>query len=145
MFAIRFLSGLTDDGAAAGELVVGTETEGFHAGLSFWAKADYEHQWQRSLAPLVRAEATTACLVTSIPPLENANFVFWWVLYREGAEVIFQQQILFLEELEEPFDPERPERSIRPRTTASDDGGEVSEWRVSVEAIREFLSSSSRG
>ena len=145
MFAIRFLPGLTEDGRAAGELVLGEDTEGFHADLGFWAQEDYERQWVRSVARLVGGSAKKGCLVTSVPPLETANFVSWWVLYVIGPDVVAQEQILFLEELDSPFRPETPEVHVRERATQTDEGQAISEWRVPLAAVEAFLASTSVG
>jgi CdiI N-terminal domain len=125
------------DGASRGEIRIGSFSERFAADLTFWGQARYERQWLEAAGRIVSHES--AVFVTSVPDPASANFVRWWAMYREGEAVVLQEQICFLEELAGPFDPDRPERFLRERESVSEDGDEVSEWRTTVGAVRDFL------
>jgi hypothetical protein len=84
------------------------------------------------------ARGADGVFVTSITDPANSNFLRWWAAYRDGDAVVFQEQICFLAELSEEFNPERPEPALRPRETKSEDGQPRSEWVVDVAALIEF-------
>jgi hypothetical protein len=52
-----------------------------------------------------------------------------------------QNRLLFLDQLPHDFDPAAPWDSVGPRRTVTEDGDQISEWRVSLDDIREFLAS----
>jgi hypothetical protein len=63
----------------------------------------------------------------------------WWTMWLEGPAVIVHEQILVPEALIEPLDPTDPYRQIGERQTHSEDGHPISEWRLTVSDIREFV------
>ncbi|WP_374224056.1 hypothetical protein [Nocardiopsis sp. MG754419] len=61
-----------------------------------------------------------------------------WPVYRDGNDVYAQNRLLFLDELGEEFDEERPWRHIEPRSVVSEDGMRISEWATNISQVREF-------
>jgi CdiI N-terminal domain len=97
MFDIAFTSDAPEqqpDGWVGlwGRTQLGACAEDFLAPLGPWQRADYERQWieaaRRLLGPASRAAFFTA------------SFRFWWVLWREGEEVIAHEELLLPERLE---------------------------------------------
>jgi CdiI N-terminal domain len=78
-------------------------------------------------------------LATSVLEPSSANIVEVWPMYREESEVYVQNCLLFLEQLSRGFDPVVPWESVFPRSVVDEDGQRISEWRVSIDDIGEFL------
>ncbi len=138
-FSIRFVNdaeALPPADAAYGRIEIGEFSERFVSDVSLWTRADYERQWRK--AALLIQDSDRAAMITSLTAPSSANFIRWWVLYREGDGVILQEQILFFDELTARFDPEAPERFVKERETRSEDGQMISEWTTSREALRAF-------
>ncbi|MEV2251109.1 hypothetical protein AB0I94_11095 [Streptomyces sp. NPDC050147] len=125
---------------AVGRISVGDFEESFAMDLSYWSVTDYQESWMSALAVLDGGTDSTSCLISSITDPANSNFVFCWPIYREGDDVYVQNSIIFLEELTGDFIPKEPWRSVEPRSTVDEDGNNISEWKTSMGAVREFLS-----
>jgi CdiI N-terminal domain len=126
---------------AVGALKLGEEHEYFESVLGFWGIDDYKAIWAAGLKRLL-AGARISCLATSVTDPANANFVEVWPLYREESVVYAQNHLMFLDQLPHEFDPAAPWQCIRPRSVVDEDGDRISEWRVSIDDIGEFLGSS---
>lgn len=122
-----------------GRLVVGDFEEGFEASISFWSVRDYERSWLVSLERILE-RASTSCLITSIYDPANANFLVWWPLYRQGAVVYVQNQILFLHDIRGQFDLTNPYGHILKRQVVNKDGSPISEWTTSIQDIQQWVS-----
>ena len=138
-FSIGF-TGFDDEDplVAIGTLRLGEHNEYFESVLGFWGTDDYEEIWIKGLRRLIMG-ASTSCLATSVLYPPNANFVEVWPLYREESDVYVQDCLLFLDQLSHEFDPAAPWESVFPRSVVSEDGQRISEWRVSIDDIGEFL------
>jgi hypothetical protein len=68
-----------------------------------------------------------------------AHFPLWWVMHRAGDTLFVQNQILFLDNLSPPFNPNDPFSSISGRRTINEGGEEISEWTVSIKDVESFL------
>ncbi|WP_405055941.1 hypothetical protein OG474_24730 [Kribbella sp. NBC_01505] len=124
---------------AVGRIVVGEFSETFRMSLNFWSVSDYRRSWQRELRALVSDERGTSCLMSSITDPEYSNYLMCWPLYRSGEEVWVHNSILFLEQLDDAFDPEEPWRSVGPRCVVDEDGNRISEWATGMTEVRAFL------
>ncbi len=70
----------------------------------------------------------------------TAVFLRWWVMWREGKEVIVQEQLLTPERLAAITDwREGPYQLIEDRRSTSEDGMPISEWFLNVADIDGFL------
>ena len=126
-------------GCAVGHITVRDFEERFPMDLTYWGVEQYQASWIRSLEVLERSDDATSCLVSSITNPATGNFVFCWPLYRSGDIVYVQNLIIFLEELEENFVPDKPWRFVEPRSTVDEDGNAISEWQTTVDEVRKFL------
>jgi CdiI N-terminal domain len=142
-FSIGF-TGFDDDdpSVAIGAISLKGGHERFESVLGFWELDDYKRSWIAGLRRLVSG-ASTSCLATSVTDPSSANFVEVWPLYREESDVYVQNQLLFLDQLPREFDPTEPWESVDPRSVVDEDGQRISEWRVSIDDIQEFLKLSS--
>ena len=144
-FSIAF-TGFDDEDplVAFGELRLGEHSERFQSVLGFWEPADYRVIWMAGLRRLLSG-ASVSCLATSVLDPAAANFIEVWPLYRQDDDVYVQNHLLLLDELPHKFDPAAPWDSIGPRSVIDEDGQEISEWRITVGEIREFLESQRQG
>ena len=126
------------DSLLAGRIVIGDFEEEFEASLSHWTRERYETQWRDGLRRLVDG-VERSCLITSMYDPTTANFIEWWPCYRQGREIAFQNQILFMDRLEAPYDPAVPYRFVRPLTLTNAAGQRISTWRTDVQAVRTYL------
>jgi hypothetical protein len=143
-FSITFTGATAadDPAVAVGEIQLGDYRESFHAVTGYWSTQDYEASWTAALRRLL-AGGAVSCLVTSLTDPQEATFITAWPLYlnQETEEVYVQNQILFLDELPAPFAPDLPWESVDPRTTVDEDGRKISEWKITLTDIENFLDS----
>ncbi len=123
---------------AIGAIRLGEHREYFESVIGFWGTEDYTKIWDAGLRRLLRG-TSISCLATSVIQPSNANFVEVWPLYREESDVYVQNCLLFLDQLADEFDPTAPWVSVSPRSVVEGDGQRISEWRVSIDDIGEFL------
>jgi len=142
-FDVRFVERPSRSGYAYAKVSIGDFEEAFEVDLSFWTRREYEWQWRDGLKRLVSGEPRS-CLIASLSDPRSANFVFLWSMYAMGGNVVFQNRVLFLDEVDERFDPSDPYRHVGPREAVSTGGEPVSEWDVPVESIAEFLRGSNQ-
>ena len=118
MFAIRILpTSLPEpDGPPLGEITVGDFTERFVC----YPADSREAKWREQLQALVGGKPVA--LLVHDPR-------FAWVMFRE-AEVCFVQQ---------KFSRDGTFTDLGARTTVTEDGHPVSEWKTTIAEIRRFL------
>jgi len=143
VFTIEFISSepeLQDEGddpwyALWGRVTLGDYWELFLASLSLWTRADYERQWREAATRLVAGETRSAFCTSALQ--------FWWVMWRDGSEIRVHEELLTPERLASVgavHDTRRaPYELIRPYASVTDDGHPISEWRLSVTDIENFL------
>jgi len=124
--------------AAFGVIQIGSYWERFIASLNYWSMADYQNHWREAMERVANSKKKS-CLITSITDPKKTNFIEWWPIYRVEKVIHFQNHLLFLDQLKSPFDPRDPYKSIHQRRTIGDEGHKISEWSVSVEAVKEYL------
>ena len=120
---------LTEEGN--GEIQIDDFREQFSVDFSFWKRADYQSHWRQASTALKAGRAVS--FIQSMCDPATANFYRVWAAYPQGSEVIFQEQILFLDELEESFNPQHPHLNSLPYESVSEDGEPISEWRSHIE------------
>jgi len=121
-----------------GAIRLGDFEEAFEVSLEFWSPEDYERQWRQALEMLIDG-GDRAALISSMTDPRSANFLFWWPAYRDGDDVVFQSGVLFLEDLEETFDPARWDAHVPVRESVAESGEPISEWRVPLTDIVDFV------
>jgi CdiI N-terminal domain len=122
-----------------GVITIGSYVERFVAAITYWDVPSYRRHWQQAITRIVQGSVRST-LITSMYDPAVANFIYWWPMYRLGRTVQFQNHILFLNELEKPFDPSDPFRFVPERTIVNSDGEKISEWSASVTDLEWFLS-----
>jgi hypothetical protein len=136
MFDIAFLDRgpeRQEDGwyALRGRIVLGEFSEEFLAPLDHWSAADYQLHWVEAARRLVHGGYDRTGFLTS--------FQFLWMMWRDGDDVRVQEKMLIDETLLAPFDPKNPYLQIDEYTGLTEDGMPLSEWRVAIDDVREFL------
>lgn len=145
MFSIELQSqaeareGNGESADASGRIVIGDFTETFRIPLGFWEESDYRRSWRRAFEVLDADPHGMSCLMTSMTDPDKSNFLGCWPMYREGEDVYIQNAIIFLNEIQQDFDPAAPWRCVGPRQSIDDDGNRVSEWITSMSSLREFF------
>lgn len=127
-----------DGSVLQGEIEIDGYTENFFAPTEYWSRSEYISSWKKSLKRGLR-EGDHAVLVTSMRDPEVSNFIFYWIIFIEGEQAYIQNRILFLEEISEPFDPEKINSYVSRRTEFNEDGLEISQWKVDMTSIVDFL------
>lgn len=140
-FRIDLLDEPADDIEATrfGLLTIGSYVERFVAATTYWDVTSYRRHWQQAITRIVQGSVTST-LITSMYDPAVANFIYWWPMYRIDDTVLFQNHILFLNQLETPFDPNDPFRFVPERKTVDSDGKRISEWSASIMDLEGFLS-----
>ena len=122
MYEFKFI----DNGV--GEIQIDNFRESFQSDLSFWTANRYIAQWEDAKRHL--ANDLPTMFITSITDPSTASFIRSWVCYPIGDELIFQEHIIFLDDLGEPFDLKSPHKHVGPYENFSEDGERISEWRT---------------
>lgn len=115
-----------------GTIELNGSREAFVANTDLWAVDDYQKHWYESLARVVQG-APSSCLIVGTPGPGHEAGGMWWLLYRVGRKVVFQEAIFMASpgfRLEDPY-ASVPERELTIPMP--------SEWEVSVEDIEHFL------
>jgi hypothetical protein len=137
-FSIELLDESASESYRVGLITIGSFVERFVSPVDYWDATRYRLHWRQAISRIVQGFATSA-LITAMTDPAVANFIVWWPMYRLGQTVQFQNQILFLNELETPFDPNDPFRFIRERLIINSDGEAISEWSVTIAELEGFL------
>jgi hypothetical protein len=121
-----------------GKIRLGDFEEYFAANATFWSADEYRAQWKEGLSRVCDG-FERSCVLTSVSNPETANYFQTWPIYRFGSEVIFQNRLLMLDQLDEPFLFSGLYDFVLPYRTTSEDGAPLSPWKIPVRAIQEFL------
>ena len=136
-FSIELLDESASDDRS-GLITIGSFVERFVSSMEYWDATRYRLHWRQAITRIIHGSSTSA-LITSMYDPALANFIYWWPMYRLEQTVQFQNHILFLNELETPFDPNDPFRSIPERRIVDSDGEEISEWSATIADLEGFL------
>jgi hypothetical protein len=145
VFSIEFDPTLDTDDVVADGQTVGViwlsddYYETFESCLCVWTRADYERQWRAAIEQVLDGEASGLLTAYHDPPM--TNFMRWWPMYPIDANVRFQEHMLFMDDIGEPFDLGHLNRYALPYESETEDGQRVSEWAVPREDLVAFLSS----
>lgn len=127
------------ESARLGVIIIGSYVERFAAAIDYFDVTRYRRHWHEAITRIVQGSVTST-LITSMYDPSVANFIYWWPMYHLGDIVRFQNHILFLNELETPFDPNDPFRFVPERIIINSDGEQISEWSASIADLECFLS-----
>ncbi|MFK8076531.1 MAG: hypothetical protein AB8B84_08085 [Granulosicoccus sp.] len=123
LFSIKFIE------PELGEIQIDDFKETFQTSLSYWRQGQYEQEWRSSVNRLKNGK--NACFITSITDPLKSNFIWSWECYPIKNEFVFQERIIFLEELSNEFDEKDPHTHVHEYESISENGEQISEWRTS--------------
>jgi hypothetical protein len=136
MFAIRVFTPVLigSDGApiAWGELRLGAARLRFELDLSRWRISDYEKQWKAGIQRLASGAKYSALMTRYSGSDETHSF---WALWRDGAQVYIQPQVVLTSELDAPFDPTAPYEHVGAHVPAIDCALPLDEWSIPLEEV----------
>lgn len=112
-----------------GQIQIDDFRESFSSELSYWSQRDYEKHWVEA-SEYLRA-GNSVSFITSISEPKNANFFRAWSCYPKNRELVFREQILFLDQLEPPFILTHPHKNPLPYESETEENEKISEWRTS--------------
>jgi hypothetical protein len=121
-----------------GKIRLGDFEEYFAASTTFWSAEEYCCQWRDALSRACDGDARS-CVLTSVSRPETSNYFQIWLIYRFGSEAIFQNRLMMLDQVDEPFLFGRLYDMVSPYSAVSEEGTTLSQWKVSIRAIQEFL------
>jgi CdiI N-terminal domain len=125
---------------ASGLLTMGNSKERFCSSLYHWSKRDYESQWRNAINVLLN-ESFKAALIVEYTGTDASSHLEWWPMYKVGDTVYLQNQLLFYNQLPEPFSLQRPFIYLRNRETTDQAGLPISEWLVRLSEVERFAAS----
>jgi hypothetical protein len=120
-----------------GRITLGHFQEDFQAPLYDWAPGDYEAQWVEAAERLVDGSPVVVFLTHMVHP--TAPYHIGWPAWREGDVVYVQERLFVATDLGSEFDPAAPEVHAGPRCERSIEGQPISQWRVTVADVVQFL------
>jgi hypothetical protein len=123
---------------ALGVIQIGSLQERFVASLMYWSADDYKRHWKQAIERILHS-SDVSCMITSMIDPTTGDYIFWWPMYRVNEQVFIQNQILFFDQLQSPFDERNPFSSVTERLTINEDGNIISEWSVQIHDLEEFL------
>lgn len=124
--------------AASGRMILGKTMEDFLSNLALWSKEDYKSHWKRELKALFEGAPKVALIVSFNDPEAAWNMEIWPV-YRDGEYAHFQNHFPLYSDLPRDFKIMELSSYIKDRATFTEDGDQISEWRVSMRDIEIFL------
>ena len=124
--------------AVYGTIIIGDFREDFYSSRAIWTRQQYQQHWNAAISRIVAGEKRSALIVSYLEP-RLSHSLEWWPLYREADNVYVQNQLLFFDQLSQPFCADRPWDSVRDRQTISSEGQKISKWTTNVDSLCEFL------
>ena len=114
--------------AAKGRISIGSFYEDFYSPLDVWQCDRYEEQWQDAVRRLRRGQ--NSCFVVATHPVEIAQFIECWIVWRLATEYRVQNQYLFFDRVG-IVDPADPYDALWPYTNMTDDGERIyDDWSL---------------
>ena len=113
-------------------------SERFQAPLSVWNMEQYKKQWQEAIKCIVEGDSKNY-LIAGLRDPWSSNFISLFALYRDGSEVFIQSQIILCEGNEERIAQMNILDLVEERETHTEDGEEISEWKVSIEELQRCI------
>ena len=113
-----------------GQIQIDDFVESFESDHSYWSPQDYETQWKEARSRVDRG--LPAIFFTSISAPDTANFYRTWICYPDRDELAFHEWVMFLDQLDAPFNAQNPHVHIPEYQSHTEDGQPISEWRTSA-------------
>ena len=117
-------------------IIIGDFKEGLQIPVTYWSVEQYYASWLACLEEGIRDESKSTLVVSMYAP-KDINFLFSWILYFRGENVIIQNKIIFSEGIDD-FSINRL-NEYAGEYEAYSDGEKVSEWYTTVDEVREFI------
>ena len=112
--------------------------EEFLASLREWTRDEYRRQWTRSIRAVLAGDAK-AVLITTYNSPSVASHLEWWALYRKEGSVVFQNHLLFFDQITGEFVVNRAAEFLKEYRAINEEGVPISEWIVSLDQLQEFV------
>lgn len=141
MFEITFLHPPESSVSAyetQGRIVAGELDELFLSPIDYWREGDYVASWVAELTRMIDG-SRTAVLLTHADDVGRDTTLRGFVCYRFAQEIRIQEALFETANSQGEYDLNRPCTLALEYQCNSDDGQEISEWRVSIEEIERFL------
>jgi len=118
-----------------GRITIGSFMEDFYSPLDVWHCSRYEEQWQDALQRL--RDGLNSCFVVGVHPVEIAQFIECYLVWRLECEFRVQNQFMFFDVVG-PVDPTYPYDAIWPYTNQTEDGERIyDDWGLPLDTFSE--------
>ncbi|WP_029148855.1 hypothetical protein [Methylophilus sp. 5] len=124
-----------------GKLILHQETEYLACYAKYWKSIEYKRQWSRAAKHILHRSNKTAGFVTAANIKRNPKNISWWIAFKNGNQITFREQLLSYNSRKRWLkcpNAEHAHKSVPKRLFLTTNY--VSEWKVSVGAMRKFLS-----
>ncbi|MDF7679443.1 hypothetical protein PT300_01945 [Enterobacteriaceae bacterium ESL0689] len=118
------------------KIVIGDFEEGIQIPLTYWSIKQYQESWLEAIEQGLKNGDHSVLAVSMYNP-ETVNFIFSWVLYYNGEQVIIQNKMIFAGEIQ-GFSTHKLNDYAGEYDEYSD-GEKVSEWYTTVNEVKEFI------
>ena len=135
MFKLSFLINNQDSKLA--KIEIGDFSENLSSTFEYWTENRYLDQWFEAVNR-IRNGCSCSAFITSITNPKDSNFLWWWVCYENNEKILFQEHVLFLNELATPFSEDIPYDSIPGFEGYSEEGEKISSWSCSKKEVLDF-------
>ncbi|PSH19660.1 hypothetical protein B7R74_12860, partial [Yersinia pseudotuberculosis] len=115
------------------KIVIGDFNEGMQIPLTYWSIEQYRKSWLDALKQGLENGDHSVLAVSMYNP-ETVNFIFTWVIYYNGNNVVIQNKIIFAEEIQNFSIHELNEYAGE--YDAYSEGEKVSEWYITLKEIK---------
>ncbi len=136
-FIIR--TALSAHGESICELIVNGFVEKTVLDLTTWRIEDYECQWREALVRIVQGVDSKVVLMTWASKPTLHRILRAWRLQREDVNVRLQERIYVPEDYEFDVDDQGVVIDHEDMQGLNEEGDRISEWRTTIDAIRDFL------
>ena len=124
-----------------GIIQIGDFLEKFNVPVELWNVSDYKRQWREGLERLLNGALST-CVVTGMRDPFRGIFINTWSIYSIRKKVIIQNQILLCKQIKKRFTGNNFYDFIEPYENQTEDGAPISEWGISMSAVKHYYEKS---
>lgn len=145
MFVIKFIDELfveaeVGEKGRMGLLRLNEHVERFVAHTVNWSELEYAEHWISALLRVLEGKPS-ALITDMLFPSESSHLV-WWPMWRVGDELVFQNQLLFFKQhgiKGAILNADQLYELIGVHRSYDGDNNRLSEWRVAVADVQEFI------